>query len=132
MLLAERPPSNRRALTLSARPLPPFPHLLGIAVAFVVSLVCAFIDLSILFLPWVAFLLGVVSAAVLRTWWALLIVPITVAIGTLPKIIFISHGLPDLTSPGFIAGIILFLLSVLLPTTIGAALGVPIGHELER
>jgi hypothetical protein len=130
--LGRTPGSDRLALPLSARPSPPLLSLLGIAVPFVVSLICAFIDLSILFLPWATFLLGVISAALLRSWWALLIVPIAIAIGTLPKIIFISHGLPDPTSPGFIAGAILFLLVGLFPSTIGAAIGVPLRHELER
>jgi hypothetical protein len=122
---------SHRTLTPWARPLPPL-TILGVAVPFIVALVCAFIDLSVLFLPWVAFLLGVLSAALLRSWWALLVVPVAVTLGTLPKIMVISHGLPDMASPGFIAGVILFLLAVLVTVTIGAAIGVPLGHELER
>ena len=95
------------------------------------SLVCASIDLSILYLPWVTLLLGAVSGALLRSWWAMLIVPIAIIIGTLPKIIFISHGLSDMTSPGFVAGFSLFL-PELISAAIGAAIGVPLGHELER
>jgi hypothetical protein len=89
------------------------------------------IDLSILFLPWVAFLLGVLSAALLRSWWALLLVPAAITLGILPKILFIAHGLPDMTSPGFIAGVIL-LLPDLVSATIGAAIGVQLRHELDR
>jgi hypothetical protein len=125
------PSRSHRPPTRSARPLPPL-NLLGVAVPFIVSLACGFIDLSILFLPWVAFLLGVLSAALLRSWWALLAVPIALTIGILPKIMVISRGLPNMTSPGFIAGVILLLLVVLVPVTIGAAIGVPLGHELER
>jgi hypothetical protein len=117
--------------TLWARPLPTL-NLLGVAVPFIVTLACGFIDLSILFLPWVAFLLGVLSAALLRSWWALLVAPVALIIGTLPKIMVISHGLPDMASPGFMAAVALFLLAVLVPVTIGAAIGVPLGHELER
>jgi len=125
------PALSHRAIALSAQRLTPRLTLLGIAVPLVVSLVCAFTDLSILFLPWVAFLVGVVSAALLRSWWALLVVPIALAVGTLPKIILISHGLPDMTFPGFVAGFSLFL-PELISAAIGAAIGVPLGHELER
>jgi hypothetical protein len=126
------PPSrSHRRLTPSARPSLPL-NVLGVAVPFIVGLACAFTDLSILFLPWVAFLLGVLSAALLRSWWALLTVPVALTLGILPKIMVISHGLPNMASPGFTAGVILFLLVVLVPVTIGAAIGVPLGHELER
>jgi hypothetical protein len=122
---------SHQLLAPSSRPLPSL-NLLGVAVPFIASLIGAFIDLSILFVAWVAFLLGVLSAALLRSWWALLVVPVAVTLGTLPKIMVIAHGLPNMASPGFIAGVILFLLVVLVPVTIGAAIGVPLGHELER
>ena len=74
----------------------------------------------------------VLSAALLRSWGALLVVPVGLTLGTLPKIMVISHDLPDMASPGFIAGVILFLVLVLVPVTIGAAIGAPLGRELER
>jgi hypothetical protein len=123
---------NPRPFKVSARPLPPLLHLLGLALPLLVGLLSASIDLSLLFLPWLTFLLGVVSAALLRSWSALVSVPVTLTIGTLPSIIFIAHGLPNVTSPGFIAGVILYLLTALIPAVIGAAIGVPLGHELER
>jgi hypothetical protein len=36
------------------------------------------------------------------------------------------------TSPGFIAGVILYFLTALIPGVIGAVIGAPLGHELER
>jgi hypothetical protein len=123
---------NPRPFKVSARSLPPLLHLLGLALPLLVGLLSASIDLSLLFLPWLTFLLGVVSAALLRSWSALVSVPVTLTIGTLPSIIFIAHGLPNVTSPGFIAGVILYLLTALIPAVIGAAIGVPLGHELER
>jgi hypothetical protein len=129
---AGRRPPNPRPFSRSARPLPPLLNLLGLALPLLVSLLATSINLSILFLPWLTFLLGVVSAALLRSWSALVSVPVTLTIGTLPSIIFIAHGLPDVTGPGFIAGVILYLLSALIPAVIGTVLGVPLGHELER
>jgi hypothetical protein len=126
------PTKADRALTLSARAWTPRPNRLGIAIPFVVSLVCALSDLSILFLPWLTFLLGVASATLLRSWRALLVVPVALTIGALPGIIVSAHGLPDATAPGFIAGVVLFVLLGLISATIGAAIGVPLGRELER
>ena len=104
-------------------------RLLGIALPFVVALVCSEVDLSILLVAWLPFLLGVAAAAILRSWWALLAIPLALVIGTL------IGTVPDSlhpTDPGFIAGTALFVLLALVPATIGAALGVPLGHELEQ
>jgi hypothetical protein len=107
----------------------PQPRLLGVALPFLVALVCSEVDLSILLLAWLPFLLGVVSAAILRSWWALLAIPLALMIGTLLGIV--PDGLHP-TDPGFIAGTALFVLLALVEVTIGAAIGVPLGHELER
>lgn len=125
------PASNRQALAASAPGWPPWLKLLGIAVPFVVSLVCSYVDLSILMVSWMALLLGVVSAALLRSWWALLVLPVAFTVGTLPGILS-SSGFPDVTGSGFIAGATLFVLLALVHLTFGAAIGVPLGRELER
>ena len=106
------------------------PHLLGVSLPFLVALVCSSIDLSILLLAWLPFLLGVAGAAILRSWRALLEIPLALAIGTLLSSV-LTDGLHP-TDPGFIAGTTLFLLLALVPATIGAAIGVPLGHELEQ
>jgi hypothetical protein len=106
-------------------------RLLGVALPFVMALVCSYVDLSILLLAWLPFLLGVVGAAILRSWWALLAIPLALVIGTLPSIVFSPDGLHP-TDPGFVAGTVLFVILALVPVTIGAAIGVPSGHELEQ
>ena len=106
-------------------------HLLGVALPFVVALVCSYVDLSILLLAWPPFLVGVVGAAILRSWWALLAIPLALVIGILPSVVLGSDGL-HLTDPGFIAGMALFVVLALVPVTAGAAIGVPLGHELEQ
>ena len=78
---------------------------------------------------WLPFLLGVAGAAILRSWWALLAIPLALVIGTLLG----TH--PDSfhpSAPGFIAATALFVLLALVEVTIGAAIGVPLGHELEK
>jgi hypothetical protein len=106
------------------------PRLLGIALPFLVALVCSSIDLSILLLAWLPFLLGVASAAILRSGRALLEVPLALGIGALLSSV-ITDGLQP-TDPGFIAGTALVVLLVLVPALIGAAIGVALGHELEQ
>jgi hypothetical protein len=106
-------------------------RLLGVALPFAVALVCSYVDLSILLLPWLPFLLGVVGAAILRSWWALLAIPLALVIGTLPSIVFSPGGLNP-ADPGFVAGTALFVFLALVPVTIGAAIGVPLGDELEQ
>jgi hypothetical protein len=109
---------------------PPQVRLLGVALPFVVALVCSYVDLSILLLAWLPFVLGVVGAAILRSWWALLAIPLALVIGILPSIVLS----PDLhpSDPGFAAGTVLFVILALVPVTIGAAIGVPLGDELEQ
>jgi len=109
----------------------PQPRLLGVALPFVLALVCSNVDLSILLLAWLPFLLGVVGAAILRSWWALLAIPLALVIGTLPSIVFSPDGLRP-TDPGFVAGTVLFVILALVPVTIGTAIGVPLGQELEQ
>ena len=107
----------------SRRTWTPQPRLLGVALPFVVALVCSEVDLSILLLAWLPFLLGVAGAAILRSWWALLAIPLALVIGTL------LGALPDgihPTDPGFIAGTALFVILALVEVTIGAAIGVPL------
>ena len=123
-------PTPRRPGLVGPRPLTFDVRLLGIVLPFVVSLVCSYIDLSILLLAWLPFLIGVVSGALLRSWWALLVVPVMLALGTLPSV-FTSGGFNP-GGPSFVAGATLFGLLAVFPITVGAAIGVAMGHELER
>ena len=106
-------------------------QLLGVALPFAVALVCSYVDLSVLLLAWLPFLVGVAGAAILRSWWALLAIPLALVIGTLPSFLLGPGGFHP-TDPGFIAGAALFASLALVEATIGAAIGVPLGRELEQ
>jgi hypothetical protein len=123
-------PTSRRQGLLGVRTLTPG-LALGIGVAFVVGLLCSYVDLSILLLAWIPFLVGVVSGAFIRSWWGLLLVPIALTLGILPSVIVGSGGF-DLTAPSFVAAATLFALLALVEVVVGAAIGIPLGHELEQ
>jgi hypothetical protein len=111
-------------------------RLLGVAVAVgggvVLSLPTAVPLAVVLVLPLVV---GVVSAALLRSWWALLIMPVAFRVG------FLLIGLPlagtfDVLARSSLEGTvevftILYGLQ-LLPIALGIALGTPIGKKLEQ
>ncbi len=97
-----------------------------------VSLICSFIDLSLLLVAWLPFLLGVVSAALYRSWWAMLIVPTALSIGTLLSISFLEGRLPNIAAPGFVEGVTWFVLFGVVPMVIGAAIGTPLVKQIER
>ena len=107
-------------------------RVLGVVVPLVVSFVCPFIDLSLLLVVWIPFLLGVVSAALLRSWWAVLVVPTALSIGAILSIILREGGLPNIAAPGFVEGVTLFVFFGVVPMAIGAAIGAPIGKQIER
>ena len=81
---------------------------------------------------WLPFLLGVVSAALLRSWWAVLVVPTALSLGTLLGIIFIGGGFPNIAGTGFIEGVTLFVSLGVVPILIGTAIGTPLGKQIER
>jgi len=126
----ERVPTSRRQGLLGVRTLTPG-LALGIGIAFVVGLLCSYVDLSILLLAWIPFLVGVVSGAFIRSWWGLLFAPIALTIGILPSVV-VGSGSFDLTAPSFVAAATLFVLLALVPVMVGAAIGIPLGHELEQ
>ena len=98
----------------------------------VVSFICSFIDLSLLLVAWYPFLLGVVSAALFRSWWAMLVVPAALSLGTLLGISLREGGLPNIASTGFAEGVALFVAFGVVPIVIGAAIGAPLGKHIER
>lgn len=89
-------------------------------------------DQSLLLVSWIPFTLGVASAALLRSWWAVLLTPAALSIGTLFGLAAAGSGLNDITDPGFAAGLTFFALLALLPAATGAAIGAPLGKEIER
>ena len=107
-------------------------RILGIFLPLAAGLVCAFIDQSLLLVSWIPFTLGVASAALLRSWWAVLFAPAALSIGTLLGLAAAGSGLNDISDPGFAAGLTFFVLLALLPAATGAAIGAPLGKEIER
>ncbi len=107
-------------------------RVLGVVVPLVVSAVCSFIDLSLLLVAWLPFLLGVASAALLRSWWAVLVVPAALSIGTLIGISLREGGLPNIAGPGFVEGVTLFVALGVVTMVIGATIGAPLGKQIER
>jgi hypothetical protein len=106
--------------------------ILGVVMPLVVGVICSFIDLSYILVMWFPFLLGIVSAALFRSWWAVLVVPIALSLGTLLGIILRDGGLPNIASPGFVQGVTLLVLFGVVPMIIGAAIGAPLGKQIER
>ena len=111
-------------------------RLLGVAVAVgggvVLSLPTAMPLAVVLVLPLVV---GVLSAALVRSWWALLIVPVAFRVG------FLLVGLPlagafDVlarsSSEGTVEVFTILYGLQLVPVALGVALGVPIGKKLEQ
>ena len=107
-------------------------RILAILLPLAAGLVCSFIDQSLLLVSWIPFTLGVASAALVRSWWAVLLAPAALSIGTLFGLAAAGSGLNDITDPGFAAGLTFFALLALLPAATGAAIGAPLGKEIER
>ena len=106
--------------------------VLGIALPLAAGLVCAFLDQSLLLVSWIPFTLAVASAALLRSWWAVLLAPLALSIGTLLGLAAAGSGLNDIADPGFAAGLTFFVFLALLPAAIGAAIGAPLGKQIDR
>ncbi len=78
-------------------------------------------------------LMGFVAAALLRSWWAMLIVPVGLSAGFFLGNIFQMGGL-DLQSwaaSGFEGVDIVVILGVV-PVAIGVAIGTPLGKKIEQ
>ena len=78
-------------------------------------------------------LVGVVSAGLLRSWWAMLIVPVEFSVGVFLSNIFQMGGidLQNWAASGFEGVDILVILGVV-PIAIGIAIGTPIGKKIEQ
>ena len=107
-------------------------RILAILLPLAAGLVCSFIDQSQLLVSWMPFTLGVASAALLRSWWAVMFAPAALSIGTLLGLLAAGSGLNDISDPGFVAALTFFVLLALLPAATGAAIGAPLGKEIER
>jgi hypothetical protein len=88
--------------------------------------------LAIFFLPVV---IGVVSAGLFRSWWAMLIVPVAYTVGFYLAGVYRSgtfdyvlNSSPD----GILEGPALLVGLGVVPIAIGAAIGIPIGKKIEQ
>jgi hypothetical protein len=106
--------------------------ILGILLPLAAGLVCSFLDQSLLLISWIPFTVGVASAALLRSWWAVLLAPLALSIGTLFGLAAAGSRPNDIADPGFIAGLTFFVLLALLQSATGAAIGAPLGKQIER
>ena len=111
-------------------------RLLGVAVSvgggMVLSLPTAVPLAVVLVLPLVV---GVVSAALLRSWWALLIVPVAFRVGFLLVGIPLAGGFDVLarsSSEGIVEVFTILYGLQLVPVALGIAIGTPIGKKLEQ
>lgn len=111
-------------------------RLLGVAIAVgggvVLSLPTAVPLAMALVLPLVV---GVVSATLVRSWWALLIVPVAFRVGFLLVGIPLAGGFDVLAHNSSVgtAEVITILYGLqLVPVALGIAIGTPIGKKLEQ
>ncbi len=111
-------------------------RLLGVAVAVgggaVLSLPTALPLAVVLVLPLVV---GVVSAALVRSWWALLIVPVAFRVGFLLVGLPLAGGFDVLASSSSEGTVEVFTILYglqLVPVALGSAIGTPIGKKLEQ
>jgi len=126
---------NGKTMNATGRTMPAWRsplRMLAILLPLAAGLACSLIDQSLLLVSWIPFTLGVASAALLRSWWAVLLAPAALSIGTLLGLAAAGSGLNDITDPGFVAGFTVFALLALLPAATGAAIGGPLGKEIER
>jgi len=72
-------------------------------------------------------LVGVVSAALLRSWWAILIVPVALDLGHALSESF-QYGF-DTFVPSLVFGVVLLLIVLV---EIGVLIGIPIGKRIEQ
>jgi hypothetical protein len=80
-------------------------------------------------------LVGVVSASLVRSWWALLIVPVAFRVGFLLVGIPLAGGFDVLarsSSEGAVEVFTILYGLQLVPVALGTAIGVPVGKKLEQ
>jgi hypothetical protein len=76
----------------------------------------------------VPLLVGVVSAGLLHSWWAVLVVPVAFSIGAMLSFLFQGMAI-DLSSP---EGVDIVMVFGVVPIAIGTVIGTPIGKKIEQ
>jgi hypothetical protein len=72
------------------------------------------------------------SRTLLRSWWAVLLAPAALSIGTLCGLAVAGSSLNGIADAGFGATLAFFVLLALLPAATSAALGAPLGKQIQR
>lgn len=106
-------------------------RVLGVVVALGAGFAFAFptnltIPLEVFFL--VPVLVGVVSAGLLHSWWAMLVVPVAFSIGVMLSFLFQGMAI-DLSSP---EGVDIVMFFGVVPIAIGTLIGTPIVKKIEQ
>lgn len=107
-------------------------RVLGVVVALVVGF--ALLTTPVFLpLPVYLFLVGVVSAGLLRSWGAILVVPVAFGVGIFLSLVFQVGGfnLQGLSASGFEGVGIIVVLGVV-PLAIGVAIGITLSKWIER
>jgi hypothetical protein len=111
-------------------------RVLGVVLPLVGGFSRAFqIDIPLEVYLLVPVLIGVVSAGLYRSWWAMLIVPVAYTVGFYLAGVYRSgtfdyvlNSSPD----GLLEGTALLVGLGVVPIAIGAAIGIPIGKKIEQ
>ena len=111
-------------------------RLLGVAIAVGGGVLCSLPNaLSLVVALALPLVVGVVSAALVRSWWALLIVPVAFRVGFLLAGIPLAGGFDVLarsSSEGAVEVFTILYGLQLVPVALGIALGTPIGKKLAQ
>ena len=107
-------------------------RVVGALLPLAAGFACAVVDQSLLLAPWIPFTFGACGAALFRSWWAVLVVPTALSLGVVSGLAAAGGGLSGPGHPGFALGLALFVGLAVFPATTGAAIGAPLGKELER
>jgi hypothetical protein len=111
-------------------------RLLGVAVAVVGGVVLSFpTDMPLAVVLVLPLVVGVLSAALLRSWWALLIVPVAFRVGFLLVSIPLAGAFDVLarsSSEGTVEVFTILYGLQVVPVALGVALGTPIGKQLGQ
>ncbi|HXJ78792.1 MAG TPA: hypothetical protein VMS64_08945 [Candidatus Methylomirabilis sp.] len=104
----------------------------GALLPLAAGIACSLVDQSLLLAAWIPFTFGAIGAALLRSWWAVLVAPAALSLGVLSGLAAAGRGSSGSGHPGFALGLALFVILAVVPAATGAAIGAPLGKELER
>ena len=82
----------------------------------------------------VPILVGVVSACLLRSWWAMLIIPVAFSVGAFLGFALTIGGFDQMNigTSGFFEGAVFVGILGILPVEVIVAIGIPLGKKIEQ